>query len=257
MEKVKKVKNYIYEKYNINIIDLVFLLLIPIINVNYIIANKLYEKGFSLELQIDKIIPFESSFVIPYLYWYIYIFLGLIFVLSKDRDSYIRTFIKIILGMCICYVIFYIFPTEINRPAIVGSNVIDKLLQIVYSSDRPFNCFPSIHVLNTYLIMRNTKKSYNKKFFIYTEVTGVIIILATLFIKQHFVLDVIAAIFIGEVINLFVNKINKKYIDKILDLPYKVIRQAAKKFKEICENREEIRVNKLSEKRNASEKSKD
>ncbi|MGL5378554.1 phosphatase PAP2 family protein [Clostridium sp.] len=231
MENLIKIKNYIIEKYSINVVDLSFLILIPIINVNYIIANKLYEKGFNIQLHIDQIIPFESGFVIPYLYWYIYIFLGLIFILSKDREGYIRTFIKIILGMCICYVIFYIFPTEINRPVIEGSSILDKLLQIVYSSDRPFNCFPSIHVLNTYLIMRNTKKVYNKRFFIYTQAIGVLIIFSTLFIKQHFVLDIIAAILIGEIMIFLVKKIDKKYIGMILDFPYKVVEKVIVKVK--------------------------
>ena len=59
--------------------------------------------------------------------------------------------------MSICYIIYYVYPTQINRPIINNSNIFNFLVNIVYSADKPVNCFPSLHVLTTYFIMRYTK----------------------------------------------------------------------------------------------------
>jgi membrane-associated phospholipid phosphatase len=204
-------------------VDLIWLLILPVINVNYIIANTLSKSGKSLSLLLDKEIPFVSLFVFPYVYWYIYIVLGLIFILSKDRKRYLRTLIAIYSGMCICYIFYYLYPVEISRPVIANNTIPNRLVNLIYKNDRPVNCFPSIHVLNTYIIMRFTKIKYSKSWFYYTNMIGVLIILSTLFIKQHFILDGIVAIILAEVVILIAKKIENKYVNYILNLPYKLL----------------------------------
>lgn len=219
------IKNIVL-KYNINEIkwmDLAWLIILPIINVNYIIASSLADGGKDIALTIDKEIPFVSLFIFPYIYWYIFIFLGLVFILSKDRKRYIRTLIVIYISMCICYVFYYLFPVEIARPVIANTSIPNKIVNIIYEVDRPLNCFPSIHVLNTYVIMRFTRIKDNKSWFTYTNIIGILIILSTLFIKQHFVLDGVSAIFIAELVIFATKKVEDKYIEKILSLPYKLV----------------------------------
>ena len=63
---------------------------------------------------------------------------------------------------------------------------------------------------------------------LYTNIMGVLIILSTLFIKQHFILDGVIAIVLGEAVVFIVNKIEGKYIKKILDLPYKLVDKVKK-----------------------------
>ncbi|MBB6623878.1 phosphatase PAP2 family protein [Clostridium gasigenes] len=214
---IKKIKNV-----DIKSIDLVWFLLFPILNINYIVAANIVESGKNIELGFDRLIPFESIFIIPYIYWYIFITIGLIYILYKSRSEYIKVFIAITIGMSCCYVIYYIFPTQIIRPVVDKSNILNKLVNIIYLKDKPFNCFPSIHVLNTYFIMRYTKFEYNKKYFYYTQTVGVLIILSTVFIKQHFVLDIIASIILCEEIIFLINKIKNESLNKILDLPLRI-----------------------------------
>ena len=66
-------------------------------------------------------------------------------------------------------------------------------------------------------------KNENKAWFYYTQLVGVLIILSTLFIKQHFILDGIAAIVLAEVVITIAKKIEDKHLDNILLLPYKLI----------------------------------
>ena len=214
----------------IKILDLVWFIIIPIININYILASVLAKKGSDLTITLDNVIPFNSIFIIPYVYWYLYIVIGFIFILVNSRKDYIRVFISFFIGMSVCYIVYYLYPTEISRPTIINSNILNYLVNIIYSLDRPVNCFPSLHVLTTYFIMRYTKYKNSKKKFYYTEIVGVLIIISTLFIKQHFIADVISAIVLAEVIILLVRKIDDSKIEKLLNLPYKVKRSLINKM---------------------------
>ncbi|WP_347708642.1 phosphatase PAP2 family protein [Clostridium sp. D53t1_180928_C8] len=204
----------------IKVLDLVWFIMIPIINVNYILASLLAKNGHDLTIALDKIIPFKSIFIIPYVYWYIYIIIGFLFILMNSRIDYMRLFISFLIGMCVCYAVYYIYPTEITRPIISNSNILNNLVNGIYLADKPVNCFPSLHVLTTYFIMRYTKYENSRKKFYYTQVIGILIILSTLFIKQHFVVDVIGGILLGEITILLVKKIDDYKIEKILNLPY-------------------------------------
>lgn len=226
------IKNIIV-KYNINEIkwlDLAWLIILPIININYVIAGALAKSGKDISLTLDKEIPYVSAFIFPYIYWYAFIFLGLIFILSKDRKRYLRSLMVIYISMCICYLFYYFYPVEISRPIISNNTLPNKIVNIIYEVDRPLNCFPSIHVLNTYIIMRFTRMKDNKSWFIYTGLMGILIILSTLFIKQHYVLDGIAAIFIAEIVIALTKKVEDKYIEKILNIPYKIGERIKKKI---------------------------
>lgn len=222
----------------IKIPDLIWFIMIPIININYVLASSLAKRGSDLTIGIDNIIPFKSIFIIPYIYWYVYIVLGFIFILLNSRQEYIRAFISFFIGMSFCYVVYYLYPTEITRPIIENKDILNYLVNIIYSLDKPVNCFPSLHVLTTYFIMRYTKYGDSKSKFYYTQIVGVLIILSTLFIKQHFVLDVISAIVLCEGIIFLVRRIDDSIIEKILFLPYKI--KGKIKNKEIIEEKSKL-----------------
>ncbi|MCI6693951.1 MULTISPECIES: phosphatase PAP2 family protein [unclassified Clostridium] len=226
------IKNIIL-KYNINEIkwlDLAWLIILPIININYVIAAAIAKSGKDISLTLDKEIPYVSAFIFPYIYWYVFMVLGLIFILSKDRKKYLRTLMVIYISMCICYLFYYFYPVEMSRPVISNNTIANKIVNLIYEADRPFNCFPSIHVLNTYIIMRFTKLKDNKSWFIYTIITGTLIILSTLFIKQHYILDGVAAIIIAEIVMALTKKVKDIYIEKALSLPYKISSKIKKKI---------------------------
>ncbi|MDU5105599.1 phosphatase PAP2 family protein [Clostridium sp.] len=226
------IKNIIF-KYNINEIkwlDLAWFIILPIININYVIAGALAKSGKDLSLTLDKEIPYVSAFIFPYIYWYAFVFLGLVFILSKDRKRYLRSLMVIYISMCICYLFYYFYPVEISRPIISNNTLPNRLVNLIYEADRPFNCFPSIHVLNTYIIIRFTRIKDNKSWFIYTSIIGILIILSTLFIKQHFILDGVAAIIIAEIVIFATKRIEDKYIERALNLPYKIATRIKKKI---------------------------
>lgn len=231
---IKKILNEV-KKYKYKL-DLVWFILFPIFNVVYIIANNMYKQGHNLTIALDRQIPLIPIFIIPYVYWYLYMIIGYAVISVRNRQWYMKGLIGLFIGMWISYLIYFIFPTEIVRPVISEGGILNNLINIIYNSDRPFNCFPSLHVLGTYFVMKMTKKENNKGLFIYTQIVGVLIILSTLFIKQHYVLDVVVSIILVEVIMFFMNKVKNDNIDKILNLPYSALVTIKKKYKELQVN---------------------
>lgn len=233
---INEVKKYEYK------LDLLWLILFPMFNVIYFITNHIHKEGFDLTIALDRMIPFVPIFIIPYVYWYLYMIIGFLILSLNDRKKYMRCILGLYLGMFFSYTIYLIFPTEIVRPTVTGNGILNSIVKIIYSLDRPFNCFPSLHVLGTYFIMRYTKKENSKYVYYYTQVVGILIILSTIFIKQHFVLDAVASMLIVELINIIVKKISEENLEKYLKIPYEIVERLthkSQKFSGVSSNEKE------------------
>lgn len=176
--------------------------ILPLCSLLYDWVNQPGESVFSLETSVDKMIPFSAIFIIPYLLWTIYIYGTLIYFYVKDRKTYFKTLIIYVTGMLICYGIYSVFQTTVSRPIILDTTFPNNIVQWMYSMDAPYNCFPSIHCLSSYLMIRIIRRApfanpWNKR--IITTVSS-IIILSTLMVKQHVILDAIAAFLLVEVL---------------------------------------------------------
>lgn len=197
------------EKIKHNFNHLLSLISIPIINISYTLLNNNSRGTFNLTTELDRTTPFLKGFIIPYLTWYPYIFAILLYLCLTDLSSYYKTLVSINMGLVICYIIYFFFQTTVPRPELYGTDLLTRLTSLVYSFDKPFNCFPSIHVLTCYLMIKGINFEHNSnilsKVVVYSFST--IIILSTLFVKQHVVMDLICAVVIGELVFQFVDKI--------------------------------------------------
>lgn len=188
---------------------LCFLLSIPALMWIYPYINTPYRGVHTLATSLDKSIPFIKIFVIPYAAWVVYVFLTLIYLCFKDRTLAFKTILVLDIGLVICFIIYYFFQTEGPvRPIISGDDVLSRTLQYIYRIDHPYNSFPSIHVMSSYLLIRAFRnRPWKNKWFIGGFSTA--IILSTLFIKQHFIMDVIAAILLVECVFISVDMVYK------------------------------------------------
>lgn len=191
-----------------------FSLIIPAISVIYPILNRPSERAAVMHTFIDDIIPFNAFFVIPYVLWYAYVAWFLLYLCIKDKDNYFKLLTSLAIGMLISYGVFYFYPSHVARPIIVKKDVFSELVAFIYQRDNPYNCFPSIHVLNSLLVAMYVNASYKVK--IGTKITcsvlATLIIMSTLFIKQHYFVDVIGAIFLGCTLFKLMNIITTKQI---------------------------------------------
>lgn len=193
--------------------DLSFMISIVISNSFYVILNNNNRGAYKLITVIDKIVPFINYFIIPYIIWYPFIVVGLVYLYFRNRKNYFKSLISLNIGLIICYIIFYFFQTTVPRPIVIDNDIFSKLVRMIYSNDNPYNCFPSVHVITTYIVMRGLYISVKNKIInLIFQFTGLLIILSTVFVKQHVVLDIISAIIIGEVVIKLVDFINIKSI---------------------------------------------
>jgi membrane-associated phospholipid phosphatase len=171
----------------------------------YGLTNGVTRPLHTMELWLDRMIPFNEYFIIPYIVWGPCIFLSFVFFFFKNRDAYYRMIITSVIGHIFCYVFYMTYQTYVPRPFITDDTIFLKLVNYIYSNDQPVNAFPSIHVLTTYLMMRAYHWEKLPKLYAWIpQFIGLSIILSTVFVKQHVVIDIAGAIVLGETMILLV-----------------------------------------------------
>ena len=105
----------------------------------------------------------------------------------------------LIIGMTFFLILCTVFPNGQNlRPAtFVRDNIFVDLVRYIYSTDTPTNVLPSIHVFNSIggciAIGHSKALKKHRKIQFGSYLLALLIILSTMFLKQHSVTDVIAA----------------------------------------------------------------
>lgn len=163
--------------------------------------EKTVTSGYSLVYSpLDSYIPFIEFFIIPYLLWFVYMAVTCFYFFFTSKEEFYKFTKMCIIGMTIFLIICTIFPNGLRlRPAIFPrDNIFVDLVRFVYKTDTPTNVLPSLHVYNSVAchiaIMHNEKLSQNKIISNGSMLLSISIVLSTMFLKQHSVLDVISAL---------------------------------------------------------------
>ncbi len=148
---------------------------------------------------LDDYIPFCEWFAIPYFIWFAYIAFGFAFLIFTSRREFVRMCIFLYTGMTICLIIYTIFPNgqnlRVDYTQLGRNNILISVISSLQSMDTPFNVFPSIHCLNSigmHIAIAKSKNA-NKPMVICSFILAVLIILSTVFIKQHSIVDMFGA----------------------------------------------------------------
>ena len=148
---------------------------------------------------IDDKIPFVEFFIIPYYLWFPFVAVSVIYFFFKDKEEFYKIMKFLIIGMTLFLVFSTIYPNgQTLRPTVFErDNIFVDLVRQLYKIDTPTNIFPSIHVYNSlavFFAVRNSKHLKEKKWIQFgTCLLTVSIILSTLFLKQHSILDAVGA----------------------------------------------------------------
>ncbi|SHJ85549.1 PAP2 superfamily [Clostridium cavendishii DSM 21758] len=191
-----------------------FMLIYVAISLAYRVFNKSNGNVIVLVSDYDKKIPFIKEFILAYDIWYIFIIFGLFYLLFHNIHSYYEAVIGLSVGLLVCYTIYTFFQTTVPRPSIIGNDFFSVLVNFTYKNDLPYNCFPSIHVFTTSIMMISLSKeeSLGKIYGGIINIIGILIILSTLFVKQHVILDVLVAIELSVAIYIIINRIGRRFI---------------------------------------------
>lgn len=143
------------------------------------------------ELTWDRAVPLEPTWALVYGAFYLFLILLPVFVVRQEEQIR-RTVRAYLMVWMAAYVCFLIYPTVAPRPAeVIGEGFAVWGLRFLYSSDPPYNCFPSLHVAHSFvsaLACYRVHRGVGIAAALCASFTGA----STLFTKQHYVLDVIA-----------------------------------------------------------------
>lgn len=198
----KKIKEKIKSMYKeISYAILPFFIFVIVLVVSYFGNQLIYNLGWTqgsnwCEIELDKHIPLISWFVY---FYYLTFPLGLItfFVLAyKDKKAFYNLFLTLIISFAISGVIYAFFQTEFTKPDFTPQTFTDKLVVWTWGSTNPINCFPSQHTFMALamIIACVSGKNINKLFRIFTIFIAIMIILSTVLIRQHFLLDIFGSL---------------------------------------------------------------
>ncbi len=157
------------------------------------------EPEYIIHCALDDLIPFNEYFVLPYLLWFIWVPLFFFYFMFKDRDSYLELIFTMFGGGTVCLIIYFLWPNGLDlRMPIESNNICALILRLVRWIDPPTNVCPSIHVSATVSVLfailgSGEIKKLRGRYGIYALafVVTFAICIATLFIKQHSVVDVV------------------------------------------------------------------
>ncbi|MFU0824754.1 phosphatase PAP2 family protein [Clostridium sp.] len=196
--------NYIRRFIKENNHFLYLLLFIPLILVFYF-CEKFITPKYIMHSKYDDYIPFIKFFIIPYMFWFVYMAIGFVYFGLKSREDFIKLFKFIFFGMSISYAIFILFPNWQNmRPVLRDKDVFSEAVGFIYSVDSSTNVFPSIHVINAIgvniAICKSSLFEGRKNMKILSSLAMILICASTLFIKQHSLIDVIGGIVLSTIL---------------------------------------------------------
>ena len=183
-----------------NLLPLLLIGSIPFSNLFYWTLNNTQRGVYDLSTDLDRYLPLIKIFIIPYMSLWFFLAFCFTYLCYKNRKVYYKVMITLILCYVAAFITFYFFQTTTPRPLVTGNDIFSKLVIFTYNSDKPFNCFPSIHVITAYLAMKGINATNAKKSMkIPVNIVGFLIIISTQFVKQHVIMDIFFALFLCDV----------------------------------------------------------
>ncbi len=146
---------------------------------------------------LDDRIPFCEFFIIPYVLWYLLIIGSLAYYLLYNVELFKRMQIFIMLTQAAGLLCFVCFPTRQDlRPVeFARDNVFTQATAFLYSIDTNTGVCPSLHVAYSLAIASTwlKDKAAHWAFKLFIAVFVILVCLSTVFLKQHSVIDGLAA----------------------------------------------------------------
>ncbi len=156
-----------------------------------------------LHCRLDDMIPFCKYAIVPYGLWFFWIAFSLFYLLWRaPREEFWRLVVPLFTGMMLSLLFCAVVPNGVYlRPrAVPGDDIFAWLVRRLYATDTATNVFPSIHVFNSVTIDMAYQRSScfagrrRRWVRVLAHVLDVSIVLSTLLLKQHSVLDATAGL---------------------------------------------------------------
>lgn len=191
-----------------------YLLFWPAYGLVFMILERFVSLDYTfVHCALDDKIPFIEYFIVPYLFWFVYLTGMIFYTLLFDTKSFVYLMKLIIITCSAACITYMIFPTAQNlRPAVFErDNIFTGIVRAFYAFDTNTNVCPSVHVSASVVVMM---AAWNSKHFrkpawraAFVTVTA-LISLSTLFTKQHSVIDVVCGIVLCAAAELLIRAVS-------------------------------------------------
>lgn len=178
-----------------------YLLYWPVYGLAFLTVERLWIRGsyYPIHCGLDDVIPLCEYFLIPYLFWFVFLVGIHLYTLLFDVPSFIKLMKFIMVSYSIAIVVYILFPNcqELRPTAFARDNVFTRFLANFYQFDTNTNVCPSIHVIGSVAVAVaawDTKGLNTPIWRGAFTITAILISVSTVFLKQHSVIDLLAAV---------------------------------------------------------------
>ena len=152
-----------------------------------------------IHMGIDDYIPFCEIFIVPYLFWFVYMTGIVIYFLFTNKTDYWKACAFLYTGMTVFLVVSTLWPNghHLRLAVMPRDNIFTQMVEALWRTDTATNLWPSIHVYNSlgahFAIINSKQFGHRKGVRFASLLICSSIILATVFLKQHSMFDVLTA----------------------------------------------------------------
>lgn len=175
---------------------LLLLLHWPIFGILFYAAERLGSQTFHpVWCPLDDLIPFCEWFMIPYLFWFVFL-IGMHIYLGLTDIPAFRQFMQfIIFSYGTTMLIYILYPTcqELRPAQFSRDNLLTRMIGDFYVFDTNTNVCPSLHCVGSMAVVFaswNTERLRKGAWRAAFTVVGLLISFSTVFVKQHSIIDV-------------------------------------------------------------------
>lgn len=163
-------------------------------------------KRFGFELHspqtaLDELIPFLPGFLLPYIGCFLH-WAASFYLVYRTRDGFAHLFTAAVIGYAVSFAVYLLWPTTISRPLAKAQGVWGFVYGVICAADAPLNLFPSMHCMVAYICMAASfyaaRNAHLPRAYAWLGAAMfALVCLATVFVKQHFIIDVFGGAVLG------------------------------------------------------------
>lgn len=169
------------------IVGMVFFGLVPYEAINHWTAGRATAQ---LDTWLDARIPLSPGWI--YIYFTFEPLAVLPAFVIRDRLLLRRTGLAYFVTYAAAYASFLVYPVHMDRPLATGPGFSDWMVNLGHVIDKPYNCFPSLHVAIAIVAAAAIAKA-DRTLGWAMGALCVLISFSTIAVKQHYAADVVVS----------------------------------------------------------------
>jgi len=183
-------------------------------------TGQLHEEGtgYRLDFLGESYIPFVPEMAIFYVFLFFpFVVLTMIYFAFIEEEKGYALGWSVVIMNAIATIVYIIFPVstywwrqELLANRIEG-NIFADIMYLYFENETSFNCVPSMHAgmaticfFTWYQYYKLNPESRTKILAITTFIIAVGVVLSTLFVKQHYIIDEIIGVLLAYIIGRFI-----------------------------------------------------